>query len=203
MKIDILHRYTKAILYSTDATDVCAALIQAVLSGANLSGANLSGANLSRANLFGADLSRANLFGADLSGANLSGANGVNKYLCTPLLMLLDQPGPIRAYKLIKPNGEGPFNGGLVFEIGKSYEVTDANTIISEQCAKGINVATLDWCMKSWQPSYRILIIEFTAQDIACIPTATDGKFRLYRCSVVGEKNLVEIGLVNATPKEG
>ena len=129
------------------------------------------------------------------SGANLYRAEGVNKYRCTPLLMLIDQPGKIRAYKLVKKNGEGPYNGGIIYEVGKSYSVDDANCDDKEQCAAGINLATLDWCMKNWHDGYRILIAEFEEQDIAAIPTATDGKFRVHRCTIVGEKDLKEIGL--------
>ena len=47
---------------------------QAVLSGADLSGAALRGADLRRADLSGADLRRADLTDAVLSGADLSGA---------------------------------------------------------------------------------------------------------------------------------
>jgi uncharacterized protein YjbI with pentapeptide repeats len=173
-------------------------LYGADLSGANLSGANLSGAHLSRADLYDANLSRANLSGADLSGANLSdanlsGANGAQPERCTPLLMLLDQPGSIRAYKLVTDEGIGPFNGGITYQVGESYEVADADTNPHEHCAAGINVATLDWCLKEWQQGYRVLIVEFTAADIACIPTATDGKFRLHRCRVVGEKDITPL----------
>ncbi len=50
-------------------------LIEAIKSGANLSGAYLSGANLSGANLSGADLRSADLSGAYLRSANLSGAD--------------------------------------------------------------------------------------------------------------------------------
>jgi uncharacterized protein YjbI with pentapeptide repeats len=171
-------------------------LSYANLSYANLSYANLSYADLSGADLSGADLSRADLSRADLSGSNLSGADGINKYLTTPLTILLDQPGKTRAYKLVNQNMEGPFNGGIKYEIGKVYKVADANINDKEQCAKGINLATLDWCMKNWQLGYRILIAEFEAKDIACIPLATDGKFRVFRCQIVGEKDLKEIGLI-------
>ena len=138
----------------------------------------------SRADLYGANLSK-----ADLSGANLSGAKGINSNLCTPLLMLLDQPGLIRAYKLVNQEGAGPFSG-ITYEIGQSYSVEDADTNPSEQCATGINVATLDWCLKEHRTRYRVLIVEFEAKDIAAIPTGTDGKFRLHRCKVVGEKDV-------------
>src|SRR5690606_14507358 len=125
----------------------------------------------------------------------------------TPLLMLLDQPGKIRAYKLVTADGMSPINHKRInYEIGKSIAVADANTDPSEHCAAGVNVATLDWCLKEWQPGWRIFVVEFTAADIAAIPTATDGKFRLHRCDVVAEKAIdpVALGLVKpeATPAE-
>ena len=184
----------------------CADLSGADLSGADLSGADLSGAYLRCADLrdaylrcadlSGADLSDADLSGADLRCADLRGATGISAHRTTPLLMLLDQPGPIRAYKLVNEDGEGHVNGGLKYVIGESVEVSNANTDQTELCAAGVNVATLDWCMREWRAGYRILVVEFTAADIAAIPTATDGKFRLHRCAVVGEKDLGEIGLV-------
>jgi len=99
--IEILHRYTKAVLKTVDSNSLSGAdlrsanlsgadlrsadlrsanlrsadLRSADLSGANLSGANLRGADLSDADLIGANLSGANLSDADLSGANLSDAD--------------------------------------------------------------------------------------------------------------------------------
>jgi hypothetical protein len=165
-------------------------LFGANLSGAYLSGANLFGANLSGANLFGANLSGANLLGANLSGANLLGARDVARELSTPLMMLLDQPGKIRAYKLVNKGNEGPFSGSVVYTPGELVEVEFADTSIHELCGAGIHVATLDWCLKEWKPSYKILIVEFEAKDIAAIPFGTNGKFRLRRCLVIGEKEL-------------
>ena len=166
------------------------------LRGAYLGGAYLKGAYLGDAYLGGAYLGGANLGGADLKGADLGDAKGINPHFCTPLLMLLDQPGLIRAYKLIDSGGEGPYNGGICYEQGQSYSVESANTDPGAQCAAGIHLATLDWCMKQWREGFRILVVEFSAKDIAAIPTATDGKFRVHRCRVVAEKDLVEIGLV-------
>jgi len=165
------------------------------LLGANLLGANLSGANLSGANLLGADLLRANLLGANLSGADLSGAKGINKFLTTPMTILLEQPSKIRAYKLVNENMEGPFKGGIKYKIGKPYEVLDTNVDDTVECSTGINLASLDWCLKNYAIGYHILIAEFEAKDIACIPIGSDGKFRVFRCTIVGEKNLKEIGI--------
>ncbi len=219
--IDILHRYTGAVLYSSaTAQTIAEAVLEAAKSGANLSranlswadlswanlsGANLSRANLSRANLSRAnlswadlswaDLSRANLSGADLSGANLSWAKGLNKYLTTPLYMFLEQPGPIRAYKLTNAQGEGPFNGGITYSVGSTCEVKEPDTNENVACGPGINLATLDWCLKEWQPGYRIFVAEFSREDIAAIPIGSDGKFRVRRCAIVAEKDLADCGL--------
>ena len=58
MSIDILHRYTGAVLHSSTTTDtIAAAVIEAAKSRANLSRADLS-----RATLSGATLSRADLY---------------------------------------------------------------------------------------------------------------------------------------------
>ncbi len=171
----------------------------AYLSGAYLSRAYLSGAYLSGAYLSGANLSGANLSGAYLSGAYLSGAVGINPYCVNDLLMLRDQPGPIRAYKLVDSAFRSPIQsvGKLTYRIGETLDVADADTDEAAACAAGINVATLPWVMREWRPGHHILVVEFTAADIAAIPIG-DGKFRLHRCTVVGEKDLVELGLMPA-----
>jgi hypothetical protein len=171
-------------------------LTGADLSGANLTGADLSGANLSWANLSGAYLSWANLSGANLSGAYLSGAYlsgavGIVRDRHVDLLMLLDQPGPIRAYKMVTKDGDSPIHEiKLRYEVGLTVEVANANTDPNEPCGVGIHVATLPWILREWREGHRVLLVEFVAADIACIPTATDGKFRLHRCTVVAEKDV-------------
>ena len=75
MPVQILHRYTDAVLKSIVADNLCEADLRgADLCYAYLSGANLSEADLREANLSGAYLSGANLSEADLREANLSGA---------------------------------------------------------------------------------------------------------------------------------
>jgi hypothetical protein len=185
-----------------DADLAGAYLVDAYLARANLARANLVGADLSGANLSRANLTRADLTGASLVGANLVGAKGISPHRSTPLLMLLDQPGRIRAYKLVTHDGYGLFNGGLRYVVGESVSVADADTDVTEHCGAGINVATLEWCMREWRPGYRILVVEFERADIAAIPIATDGKFRLHRCDVVAEKDLTEIGLMPTAPSE-
>jgi hypothetical protein len=174
-------------------------LARADLADADLAGANLAGAYLARAHLAGANLAGADLADADLAGAHLAGAKGINPWRASPLMMLLDQPGKIRAYKVVTAGGVGPFNGGITYKVGESYEV-EANTDPTEQCGRGLHVASFDWCAREWREGYRVLVLEFEAKDIACIPLGTDGKFRLHRATVVGEVDLAKRGLV--TEKE-
>ncbi len=177
-------------------------LQRADLWGADLWGADLRGSDLWGAYLQGADLQSANLQGADLQRANLRradlrGAMGCNKHRTTDLYILLDQPGKVRAYKLVDKNGYGPYRNEIQYRTGQTYEA-EINPDENEQCGAGINLATLPWCMSEWQPGYRILIAEFTIKDPAtdiCIPVASDGKFRVRKCEIVGEKDLKELGL--------
>ena len=79
MTIQILHRYSNAVLFehagATTAEAVVAAVaVDANLKGAYLAGAYLRGAAVGLANLAGANLEGANLKGANLAGANLEGA---------------------------------------------------------------------------------------------------------------------------------
>ena len=207
-------------LYKADLRE--ADLYKADLYGANLCEVNLRGADLREVNLRGANLCEADLYKADLRGADLRGANlrgadlyeadlyeadlrgalGINKHHTTPLCLLLYQPGPIRACKLVKANGEGPYNGGLVYKVGQAYEVDNASDDENESCGAGINLATIDWCLKEWREGYRILWAEHTAEDIACIPIGPAGKYRVHRCTIVGEADLAEFGLVEPE-KEG
>ena len=101
--------------------------------------------------------------------------------------------GPITAFKLIKANGEGPFNGGITYEVGKTYEVAEANTNEHEPCGAGINLATIDWCLNERQRNYRLLLCTFNPEDIAAIPYGTDGKFRVTKCKVVREVDWKEV----------
>ena len=217
--IEIKSRWDGRILYTAaNAQDVRAAVREAVASRADLSSAYLSSAYLSRAYLSDAYLRSANLSGADLSRANLRDANLSDAYLsrayfsratgiaperCTDLLMLLDQVGKIRAYKLTRADGSGPTYPGLTYEVGSVAMVTGANTDPDDHCGAGVNLATLPWCLSQWRPGYRIFVCEFARADIACIPTATDGKFRVHRCKVVREIPAEQIAEWLGLPPEG
>jgi len=72
--IEILNRYTGAVLYSSaSAQTIAEAVHEAAAKGASLVGARLDGARLDDASLVGARLDRASLVGASLVGARLDG----------------------------------------------------------------------------------------------------------------------------------
>ena len=170
-------------------------LARSDLRNADLRQANLRDCNLLRADLRGADLRGANLRRTCFRECNLEGARGFVAERCTPLMMLREQVGPLRAYKLVNECGEGSIHGGRVYEIGKQYEVNDASQDPFEHYGSGIHLATLDWCIEKWRPGQRILVAEFLPADISGIPAGGDGKFRVYRCRFLDELQLRKLGL--------
>ena len=149
--------------------------------------ATLSEANLSGADLFGADLSEANLSEANLSRANLSRAKYIplngqtylpgvryTAYKATTnkrvSIMVHSSPGDVLDYSLD----------------GREVSVNNANTDRRVLCAAGINVATADYIMREHREK-TILLVEFDGADVAAVPYASDGKFRLHRCKVIRE----------------
>ena len=206
MEIIIKDRSGDPIYTAKDVEHLCQALTEAVGGGKSLSRANLTGAYLSGADLTGAYLAGANLTGADLTGANLTGANltgaaGLSKYLTSPMFMLLDQVGEIRAYKLVTEDGHGPHYPSLTYSVGEIYTEPNFEADECVNCGPGINLASLDWCLRGWQPGYRILVASFVSkhgtEDNICVPIGSDGKFRVRSCKIVSEVDLVGIGFLN------
>ena len=72
--MDIKHRITSKVLFSSEKKTIKEALIEAVEKNTDLGGADLRGADLGGAYLVRADLVGADLRGADLTGAYLGGA---------------------------------------------------------------------------------------------------------------------------------
>ncbi len=159
---------------------------------ANLEGANLEGAKLWGANLWGANLRKANLEGAKLWGANLEGANlrGANlrKANLLPDLYLLKMQNPdtkLKAWKYLQ-DGKSPYQR-TTYEKDKEYSTDDFSIDERINCDKGLNVATLQWCLNDSRNREKIefIEVEFQAQDIIAIPFATDGKFRVKKLNVL------------------
>ena len=84
----------------------------------------------------------------------------------------------------------------MIYKKGKIVSVKNTNTDENTACGAGVNLATLDWCIKEWRSGMKILVCEFTKRDIAAIPVGSDGKFRVRRCKVIGEKRVDGLGKV-------
>jgi hypothetical protein len=169
-------------------------LLGANLQGADLQGANLQGANLQEANLQGADLQ-----GADLQGANLLGANLLRANLKDTIIesinwlfyigIVPDKKGFAYAYKITDKKGEGIFQGGINYAKKKNFKVDEVDTDVYRQCSFGINLATFQWCLNAKSDnSYRLFMFKFNVSDSVC-PVASNGKFRVKKCTKVGECN--------------
>ncbi len=159
------------------------------LYGADLRGADLHGADLHGADLHGADLYGADLRGADLHGADLHGAKLKIVYINNPLSILLNQKNKLIAYKYLKNDMISPYQN-VKYEIGKQYVEKDYNKSLLDTCGKGLNVATLEWCIKDVgcnTENFKFIEVEFSPKDIVVIPYNSDGKFRVKKLKVIRE----------------
>jgi len=200
-------------------------LSSADLSSANLRFANLRSANLRFANLRFADLSSADLRSADLSSANLRFANLRFANLCSADLrsanlcetflqdidwlawmgIVPDARGYARAYKLTNAQKEGIYKRGIVY--GKKGKVAATlDTDVNQQCGSGINLATLQWCLRELKQAGEnphLYIYQFkVSPENVCAPMASDGKFRVGEATLVGECDLNGRLLKQSSPKE-
>ena len=134
-----------------------------------------------------------NLGFADLRSGDLRSAKGLQPERSNELLLLREQVGKIRAYKLVTADLKSPIqtNSPITYEIGSTVQAK-ADTNEARDCGAGINLATLPWCLNEHLEGHRILVCEFTAKDIAAIPNA-DGKFRVHKAKVVKELDLTEM----------
>ena len=108
-------------------------------------------------------------------------------YTWHALQILRDQyPSKLYAFRLVDEKRRSPYSSNkLTFVDGDSYEVKDAETNEDISCAKGLGVATFEWCLKHRKPGWKVLKVEFEVRDIAAIPKKTNGKFRLHRCKII------------------
>ena len=206
-KIEIKSRYGDVLYVAKGAADVREAVEMAERDKADLRFANLRFADLRSANLRFTDLGSADLRSADLRFANLGFADlrfakGLRPERSNDLLLLREQVGKIRAYKLVTKDLMSPIQSDnrIKYEIGSTVSAK-ANMDESEDCGAGINLATLPWCLNEHRDGYRILVCEFAAKDIAAIPNA-DGKFRVHKAKVVKELDLTEMFEAEAKERE-
>ena len=161
------------------------------LRGADLRSADLRGANLIGADLRGADLRSADLRGADLRSADLRGANLYSTLIDNPKLFtkLMSQKTAI-CYKIVTTGTRtGYIYPGLTYKDGDTVEIEAYDSSMQNNCATGINVATLDWCRKALGGDpldLEIIKLKVNVKDIVSIPYATDGKYRVKKCKIIG-----------------
>jgi len=164
------------------------------LYSADLRYADLRYANLRYADLRSVNLRYANLHYADLRSADLRYANLRSAKYKEPLFL-----PDLYALKLLPPNTRLRFwkylNGGISpyqsyrYNVGKTYTEKNCNNDEHELCEKGLNVATLVWCLRDNSQVDEFIEVEFLVRDIVAIPYATDGKFRVKRFKVLRRIN--------------
>ncbi|MCA8075356.1 pentapeptide repeat-containing protein [Burkholderia cepacia] len=75
MKIEILSRWTRKVIFECEADSIKAAVELATSKGVSLRGSDLRGSDLSGSDLRGSDLSGSDLRGSDLRDSDLSGSD--------------------------------------------------------------------------------------------------------------------------------
>ena len=119
---------------------------------------------------------------SDLSDTILEGINWLAYIGITP-----NEKGFAYAYKITTKEGEGIYQGGINYTKGKVFSVDSVDKDVNEQCSYGINLATYRWCLEAKQTtSQRLFMFKFNVSDCVC-PVASDGKFRVRKCTKVGE----------------
>ena len=179
--IEILNRYTSAVLYSSATAQTIAEAVAECR--AKASEAN-SWANLSWANLSWANLSRANLSWANLSGADLSGAKGFLDGCAWMLKNFKRVRAGIIVYKCFGANYRSP--SGWKIEPGAVIS-ENCNPNPTEDCGCGVNVATLEW-VRNNHPNATIwrCLIRWAWLPSVVVTYNTDGKIRCGKVQLLG-----------------
>jgi hypothetical protein len=161
-------------------------LRDANLWNADLRDANLRDADLQDADLRDADLQDADLRNADLWNADLRNATNIERLYQSNLAILKIQKGKLRAFKYLDDNNRSPYRD-KIYEIGKTYTCDKYDSDERHLCGAGLNIATLDWCLRNTycDLTKTYIEIEFNAEDILAIPYNTDGKFRVRKLKVI------------------
>jgi len=162
--------------------------IKKTLENAKSEEAYLWGADLRGADLRGSYLRGAYLREADLRGANLGEAENVPYKFFDSLNILRFQKGKLRAFKFLDGNQSPIQDNKITYEVGKTITLKNGDKSDLTLCAEGLNVATLEWCLREGNiDSHNFIEVEFYAKDILAIPFNSDGKFRVSKLKVVRE----------------
>ncbi len=115
----------------------------------------------------------------------------------------------LHAFRYTKPDGRSYLKPNtkpvLVTKPEAILKVKNANTNNRQDCARGVNVGTAEFCRKGVEDSWhkrKAWLVEFRPQDVAATPYDLDtdwggkriktpyNKFRLFRCRVVKQVTL-------------
>ena len=135
-----------------------------------------------------ADLRSADLRSANLSYADLRYAkNLLPAFNMDNLSILKNQKNKLIAYKYLDGDQSPTNSKKLTYKVGKVITEKDCNFDEFEQCGAGLNVATIEWCLRetSQDLDRTYIEIEFDPKDIVAIPWGTDGKFRVSKLKVL------------------
>ena len=171
--MQILHRYTSAVIFEADVNTINELVELAVRQGVSLAYANLTRANLREANLREADLYGANLREANLREANLTRANLINTKGLIKILGI--EPGNYYWKRFNK----GLNNNGYQFKVGINKLPTNETFASDDRvlCSyPGFHFASRSWCNLYYEdrPLEAKIRIPFEAKINE--PWATDGK---------------------------
>lgn len=189
--------FERASLHHADFTD--AKLRRAVFRRADLTGADFCGAELHDTDFTGAVLAR-----TCFEEAKLYNVTGLNPHMIQPLYSMKTLPPDttIVAYKLTNKEAKGIYYGNIAYVVGKT--VTEERYLSDEghPCGAGISLGTLQYCLNVLQQSflemspaaqYRVFEVHCTPEDIVAVPWTGNGKFRVWRCTVVRELSLDDL----------
>src|SRR3990167_3565139 len=163
IKIEIKNYFTDSVLFEYESKDntLKKTLDEAVKQGANLRGANLR-------------------------GANLRGAKNLSPLYWDNLNILRMQKGKLRAFKYLNGDESPIDDKKLTYKVDKTVIEKDYDDSDLVSCSKGLNVATLEWCLREGNiESNNFIEVEFKASDIVAIPYNSDGKFRVKKLKVI------------------
>ena len=135
-----------------------------------------------RADLRCADLRYTDLSYADLLKTIFEGINWLAYFGIVP-----DSRGKARAYKVTTSQGNGVYTDGVNYISAKEFSA-ELNKDVTQHCASGINLATFAWCLNEKQEGRRLFLMAFkVSPENVCVPVGSDGKFRVAKCTKIGE----------------
>ena len=160
------------------------------LRGSDLSYSDLRGSNLRGSNLSYSDLRYSDLRGSNLSYSDLRYSKNLDPFWVCDLysIKMQDPDAKLRFWKFII-DGRSPIQdiGKITYKVGKTYTEEQCDNNETLDCGAGLNVATLQWCLKETinNSAAEFIEVQFKVSDIVAVPYSSDGKFRVRELKVL------------------